>query len=70
MNWKSYVHIERGDEWAANSCVYATKAEAEAAGNELLSRWYVPDRHEARETADPVNYRFNFETGKGERIAP
>ena len=64
MNWKSWVYIARSDEWATNSCVFATKAEAEAAGAELLSRWFVPDKHEARETDKPVNYRFDHENFK------
>ena len=64
MSWQSYVHIPPGGEWATNSCVFATKEEAEAAGSELLSRWFVPDAHEARETDKPVNYRFDHENFK------
>lgn len=55
-------------EWATNSCVYATEKEALEAGRELLSRWFVPTDHRAVESTDKVNYRFNFETYRSERI--
>jgi len=54
--------------WSSNSCVYASKAEALAAGKELLSRWFVPSDFRAVESKEPVNYRFNFEANKPERI--
>ena len=46
--------------WASNACVYATKEEAEAAGRELLSRWFVPTDSRAVEYTgeDEVNYTF------------
>lgn len=48
-------------DWNTNSCVYATKEEAEAAGRELLSRWWVPTDSRAVESNEPVNYKFDFE---------
>ena len=45
-----------------------TKEEAEAAGKELLSRWFVPTDSRAVESDEPVNYRFNFEKWMGERL--
>jgi hypothetical protein len=66
-SFKTEVRVH-GD-WSTNSCRYATKEEAEAAGNELLSRWFMPDASRAAESSDPVNYRFNFEAYRPERIA-
>lgn len=54
--------------WSSNQCRFATKEEAEASGQELLSRWTVPIDHRATESDDPVNYRFNFDTEKNERL--
>ena len=66
--WKSWVHIEKNDEWATNSCVFSSWEEANAAGDELLSRWFVPDTHEPRPSDKVVNYRFDFAAWKPERI--
>ena len=55
QNWKMEVFTSS---WSSNACVYATKEEAESAGRELLSRWYVPTASRAAPTSDPVNYAF------------
>lgn len=64
MSYKNYVLV--GDEWATNNCAYATKEEADEAGREMLTRWFVPTDHEARESDQEVNARFNFESYKTE----
>jgi hypothetical protein len=64
--WKMEVFVDNS--WSSNACVYATKEEAEAAGQELLNRWFVPTDSRAAESTDPVNYRFNFVTYRPERI--
>lgn len=66
MSWKMEVCCQ--GEWSTNGCRYATKEEAEAAGTELLSRWYVPTASRAAESTDPVNWRFDFEAYKPEPI--
>jgi hypothetical protein len=66
MNYKMEVLV--GNEWSSNSCVFATKEEAEAAGKELLSRWFVPIDSRAVEYNGEVNYRFNFETNRPESL--
>lgn len=66
MSYKTEVLAE--NQWCSNSLRFATQKEAEAAGNELLSRWFVPTASRATETADPVNYRFNFDTYRPEPI--
>ena len=65
-SWKTEVLVE--GKWSTNSCRYATEKEAEEAGKELLSRWWVPTDSRAAESEDEVNYRFNFESGRTERI--
>lgn len=57
MSWLVWVHLGPND-GGTNACRYATKAEAEAAGSELLSRWFAPTGYEVRESTDPVNYEF------------
>lgn len=63
-SWK--MEVEVSGKWASNACVYATKEEAEAAGVELLSRWFVPTNSRAvpNTTGKPVNYRFDFEANR------
>ena len=63
-SWKMEVEVD--GKWASNACVHATKEEAEAAGVELLGRWFVPvdSRAVPNTTGKPVNYKFDFETGR------
>ena len=50
--------------WASNALRFATKIEAEKAGAELLSRWYVPISSRAAESEDAVNYVFDDSIGR------
>ena len=59
MSWKAEVLVD--GEWATNAVRFATEKEAEEAGKELLSRWFVPVDSRAAESEDPVNYRFDFD---------
>jgi hypothetical protein len=65
-SWKTEVcTIHNGSEsWASNALRFATKIEAEKAGHELLSRWYVPISSRAAESIDPVNYVFDDSVGR------
>lgn len=56
-SWKTEVCVD--GKWATNALRFATQAEAEKAGRELLSRWYVPTDSRAAVSDDPVNYRFD-----------
>lgn len=66
MSYKIEVYV--AGEWSSNSLRFATQAEAKASVSELMSRWCVPEDGRATECSDPVNYRFNFEKGKNEKI--
>lgn len=66
-SWK--MEVCTNGTWASNACVYATKEEAEAAGVELLTRWFVPTASRAVESDDAVNYKFNFEAFRPEAIS-
>ena len=57
MSFAVYVLL-KNERPATNAVRFATFEEAERAGNELLSRWYVPTGFEVREMADDVNYEF------------
>jgi hypothetical protein len=41
-----------------NSCVFATRKEAEGAAKELMSRWFVPTGWIVIEVDKKVNYEF------------
>jgi hypothetical protein len=64
VSWAPEVHAE--GEWVGNSLRFATQAEAEAYGDELLSRWYLPDESRAVPSPDPVNYK--WESGRAVRL--
>jgi len=57
------------NDWSSNALRFATKEEAEAAGKELLSRWYVPRDSRATASEDPVNYRFDFAAYRPVRLS-
>jgi hypothetical protein len=65
-SWKTEVcTIHNGEKsWASNALRFATKIEAEKAGHELLSRWYVPIDSRAAQSEDAVNYIFDDATGR------
>ena len=60
ISWKTEVCVD--GEWATNALRFATQDEAEKAGRELLSRWWVPTDSRAAVSSDPVNYRFDNES--------
>lgn len=66
MSYKYEVSVKGS--WSGNGVRFATEKEADAAGEELLSRWWVPDSHRVVESEDPVKHRFNFEKGRAEEI--
>jgi hypothetical protein len=61
-SWKMEVLVD--NTWATNAMRYGTKEEAEAAGHELLTRWFAPSNSRAAESEDPVNARFDFAFNK------
>jgi hypothetical protein len=70
-SWKTEVcTIHNGEKsWASNALRFATKIEAEKAGHELLSRWYVPIDSRAAQSEDAVNYIFDDATGRPSPIS-
>ena len=57
-SYKSEVFVEGS--WCSNALRFATRAEAEASVQELMSRWWTPSDGRAAESSDAVNYRFDF----------
>lgn len=57
MSYAVYVKLP-GEKPTTNGVRFATAAEANRAGHELLSRWFLPTGFEVRESDDPVNYEF------------
>ena len=67
--WKTWMTF-KNEAPATNAIVVASKEEAEAAGKELMTRWYVPTGYEARTTLDEPNYFFDFEQQKLVALVP
>lgn len=66
-SWKTEVCVD--GKWATNALRFASQAEAEKAGRELLSRWWVPTDSRAAEADEPVNYVFDDTVGRPVRLA-
>jgi hypothetical protein len=73
MSFKAEVHdttARNPDEWVSNGLRFATYDEANNYGYELLSRWYVPDKHRVVESDEPVNYRFDMDEYRAVPVSP
>ena len=58
MNWTYQVMVAgNGGKWSSVNVVFATQAEAEAAGLEKLTGWSLCADYRVVATAQPVNYR-------------
>jgi hypothetical protein len=68
MNYQAGMMVKGEDKPCTNAAVYATEKEANEAGKELMSRWFVPYDYTVVITDKPVNYRFNFESYSVEPI--
>ena len=56
MAYKYGVILSGQAKLGFNACAFATRDEADAAGRELLSRWFVPTGYEVIETDEEANY--------------
>lgn len=54
MSYKYEVEVD--GKFSGNAVRFATREEADAAGRELLMRWFVPTGHRVVESDDAVNY--------------
>lgn len=54
MSYKPEVFVD--NQWAQNNLAFATKAEAEAAAFDIMSRWMLVQDYRAVESDQPVNY--------------
>jgi hypothetical protein len=68
MSHKCFVRAIGETSYNSNALAFATPEEANSYGNELLSRWFGASDFEVRESSEPVNYIFNYQTGKAESI--
>ena len=58
MNWTYQVMVAgSGGQWSSVNVVFATQAEAEAAGLEKYSAWSMCTDYRVVATAKPANYR-------------
>ena len=62
-NFKYGMILKGQAEPSFNAVVLATREEADDAGRELMSRWFVPTGWDVVETTDAVNYKFDWDNG-------
>lgn len=58
MSFKVEVREPRSTVWSGNALRFATHAEADSYGVDLLSRWFLPEEFRVVESEDAVNYVF------------
>lgn len=64
MSFKYEVQVHgEGDKWHTNGVAFATFAEADNAGYNKMFNWMMCTDYRVVESTDPVNYRWNPETG-------
>jgi hypothetical protein len=63
MSWKPEVIADASGTWAGNGLRFATKEEAEGNVRNLMMRWFAVREWRVVESDDPVNYRWDPETG-------
>jgi len=56
MGFKAGFEFENQKELTFNACVFATRQEAEVAGDELLGRWFLPLGYRVVEVEEEANY--------------
>ena len=58
-SWKMQVQTvgDGPDTWTGNGCAFATEEEADAAGEELMDRWFAVTKTRTIESDETVNYR-------------
>jgi len=66
IGYKAGMRFSGQAEPSFNAQVFATREEAEVAGNELMSRWFVPIGFEVIQVNQEVNYR--IDNGRPVRI--
>ena len=69
MSFKAFMTF-KNENPKSNGLAFATRVEAEAYAKGLCSRWIVPIGYEIRESDEPVNYRWNFDTHSTETVRP
>jgi len=57
MSYKPYFQFRDG-EWATNAQAFETEGEALKSAAARFSVWTMPIAYEARESDEPVNYRW------------
>ena len=62
MSYKIYFEFSN-DPPATNAQAFATESEAESSAFNRLMRWTMPTGYQIRESDEPVNYRWDAETG-------
>lgn len=63
MSWKPAFIIKGEEKPCTNAQAFATKDEALASAHNRFMNWTVPTDYTALESDEPVNYRWDKETG-------
>lgn len=64
MSWKPYWNVRgEGDKHCQNAQVFATEGEAKASAASRYMRWTATTGYGVDESDEPVNYRWDDESG-------
>jgi hypothetical protein len=63
MSYKPEVIADSSGKWVSNALRFATREEAEAQVHDLMMRWTLVRDTRVVESDDPVNYRYNIQSG-------
>jgi hypothetical protein len=55
MSWRVEVVADSSGQWATNGMRYRTRADAEAAGRDIASRWFAVKEWRVVESSDEPN---------------
>ena len=60
MSYKAEVIADSSGKWTSNALRFATMDEAENHASDLFGRWMAVRSTRVVESADPVNYRWDY----------
>lgn len=69
MSYKPEVQTDSSGKWYGNAARFATEEEADAYNLDLAFRWTSVRESRVIESADPVNFRWDWATKKGVAVS-
>ena len=63
MSFKPQVQTDNSGTWYDNALRFATREEADASAQDLMSRWMLVREIRSTESEEPVNYKWDASAG-------